>query len=371
MEKINRASIYTRDGWIFGDISFQEKIIAIEGSPCGEPRLPGNDGRPIVIPGFIDCHIHGSEGHDIMQGGDAAKAISIYQARHGTTSFLATTMTAPKEDIIKAVEDLSRYTENRPESGSKILGVHLEGPFINRNSLGAQPDHVCQADVVFVEQLNRISPISAITIAPEIEGHIQFISDVARKGIRAQIGHSSATYEDCCEAMQAGATGFTHLFNGVTGFHHREPGVVGAALARGNFAEVIVDTFHVSEGAVRMAFRAIPGAYCVSDSTAAAGMPNGEYQLGCNTVYKHNGCVRLKSGSLAGSAINLYDSMRILRNYGYSIRQVSDRLSRFPAEYLGLTDRGVLSEGAFADLVLLNADLSIDKVFVEGVCASY
>lgn len=185
-------------------------------------------------------------------------------------------------------------------------------------------------------------------------------------GIRVQIGHSAGSYEDGVAALRAGVAGFTHLFNGMTGLNHYQPGMVGAALAHANYAELIPDLQHVHPGAIRTALRAIPRLYCVTDATAATGMPDGEYSLGSQQVFKCLGCVRLASGSLAGSALTMDQALRNLVSLGLALDDASNRLSRFPADYLGVQDRGRIAPGAWADLVVLDQQLEVRHVFLEG-----
>ena len=167
-------------------------------------------------------------------------------------------------------------------------------------------------------------------------------------------------------ALAAGATGFTHLFNAMTGLHHREPGMAGAALAHGRFAEIIPDLLHVHPGAIQVALRCIPGLYCVTDSTAAAGMPDGEYKLGRHTVTKCMGGVRLPDGTLAGSTLTMDQALRNLVSIGLPLSEASRRTASLAAEHLGLRDRGRLAVGQWADMVVLDAQLEVQQVWVEG-----
>ncbi|MGO3701510.1 N-acetylglucosamine-6-phosphate deacetylase, partial [Halomonas sp.] len=184
--------------------------------------------------------------------------------------------------------------------------------------------------------------------------------------VRVQIGHTLGSYEEGVEAMAHGACGFTHLFNAMTGLHHRKPGMVGAALAHAQFAEVIPDLLHVHPGAIRAALRCIPNLYAVTDSTAAAGMPDGDYRLGEQTVTKCLGGVRLADGTLAGSTLTMDQALRNFVSLGLTLADASDRLSRFPADFLGIDDIGRLQEGALADLVILDPQLQLQAVYVEG-----
>jgi N-acetylglucosamine-6-phosphate deacetylase len=302
-----------------------------------------------------------------MDGGDAALQVAISHARHGTTSLLATTMTAPASDLVHAFKALAPHQEKRAAGSARILGVHLEGPFINAGKLGAQPDFARPLGIDEVRDLQAIAPIKLITLAPEVPGHLEAIAGLCAEGIVVQLGHSLATYEETSEALTRGATGFTHLFNAMSPFHHRNPGMAGAALAHADYAEIIPDLLHVHRGAIWSALRAIPHLYCVTDSTAAAGMPDGEYRLGRQTVTKCLGGVRLADGTLAGSTLTMDQALRNLVDpLGMDVADASRRVSTFAADYLGIADRGRLAEGAWADIVVLDRELALSRVLVEG-----
>lgn len=352
--------ILTPDGWLRGHLHYDENIRHIE-VDAGAPD------NPIILPGFIDLHVHGAGGIDMMEGGDAAQRVARLHARHGTTTLLGTTMTAPPADIERALQGLGRAMASPAPDSAQILGVHLEGPFLNCQRLGAQPPLVSAGTLEQVRRWNAIAPIRVLTLAPEIPGHLELITQLSALGIRVQAGHSAGSYEDGVAALKAGLAGFTHLFNGMSGFSHRAPGMVGAALAHAEFAEVIPDLQHVKPGALRAAMRAIPRLYAVTDATAATGMPDGEYMLGSQRVMKCMGCVRLVLGdSLAGSALTMDQALRNLVDLGLTLQDASARVSRYPAEYLGLEDRGRLATGLRADFVVLDADLQVRQVIVGG-----
>lgn len=357
----------TPQGVISGRLEIENGRIAAISGDAIDPSRAGEGGRPILLPGFIDTHVHGGGGRDTMEGGDAITTIARRHARHGTTALLATTMTAPVGEIEAALKALGPICRERGAQSARVLGVHLEGPYISPDRLGAQPAHAIPATLAEVQRLNDFAPIKVLTIAPEMPGHIALIGPLRDAGIRVQIGHSAGGYDDGVAAINAGAAGFTHLFNAMTGLHHREPGMVGAALAHGEHAELIPDLLHVHPGAIRVALRCIPGLFCVTDSTAAAGMPDGEYRLGEYTVQKCLGGVRLADGTLAGSALTMDQALRnLVQGVGLTLPEASRRVSTAAAEYLGLTDRGRLSAGAWADVVVMDAALSLQRVFVEG-----
>ena len=247
-----------------------------------------------------------------------------------------------------------------------MLGVHLEGPYLNPQRLGAQPDFAVAGTLEQVLRLHAIAPLKLITLAPERPGHLELIVALRARGFLVQIGHSAGSYDDAVAALQAGASGFTHLFNAMSAMHHREPGMVGAALAHAERAEIIPDLLHVHPGAIRAALRAIPGLYCVTDATAAAGMPDGAYRLGRQTVHKCLGGVRLADGTLAGSTLTMDQALRNLVGLGLSLQEASRRTATLAAQHLGLDDRGRLQPGAWADVVVLDAQLRLKRVLVEG-----
>jgi N-acetylglucosamine-6-phosphate deacetylase len=361
------GDIVTPQGVIHGHLDLEGgRIAAVSGTPIDASRA-GEGGHAILLPGFIDTHVHGGGGRDTMEGGDAITAIARRHARHGTTALLATTMTAPVADIEAAMRALGPVCRQRGAQSARVLGVHLEGPYISPGRLGAPPAHAIPATLAEVQRLHELAPIKVLTLAPEMEGHLALIGPLRDAGIRVQIGHSNGSYDDGVAALRAGAAGFTHLFNAMTALHHREPGMVGAALAHGEHAELIPDLLHVHPGAIRAALRCIPGLFCVTDSTAAAGMPDGEYRLGEHTVQKCLGGVRLADGTLAGSALTMDQALRnLVQTLGLALPDAARRVSTAAAEYLGLTDRGRLAPGAWADVVVMDAALNLRRVFVEG-----
>ena len=362
--------ILTPAGFVHGTLLHAGgRVVAVQGEPLSQDQARArvaDGGTHWVLPGFIDLHVHGGAGHDTMDGESAVAHIARAHARHGTTALLATTMTAPSPDIEAALHALAPACATRPAQGARVLGVHLEGPFLSPQRLGAQPDFTCTASLEQVLAWHAIAPLRLVTIAPEVPGHLELIVALRAHGFVVQIGHSAGSYEDAVAALQAGASGFTHLFNAMTGLHHRAPGLVGAALAHAERAELIADLLHVHPGAIRAALRAIPGLYCVTDSTSAAGMPDGEYRLGRQTVTKCLGGVRLADGTLAGSTLTMDQALRNLVGLGVGLAEASRRTATIAAEHLGLTDRGRLAPGAWADAVVLDEHLVLQSVLAEG-----
>lgn len=358
--------ILTPRGFVSGALEHAHgRIQRIEGEPIAEDRVR-DEARTIVLPGFIDTHVHGGGGSDTMEGGDAIVNIARMHARHGTTALLATTMTGPLPELERAMAALGPACGNRVIGAARVLGVHLEGPYINPGKLGAQPDFVRQASIAEVLALHALAPIALITLAPELPGNLDIIAQLRGAGFRVQIGHTLATYEEGVAALERGAGGFTHLFNAMSGMHHRAPGIVGAALAHARYAEIIPDLLHVHAGALQVALRAIPCLFCVTDSTAASGMPDGEYRLGSHRVRKCMGGVRLADGTLAGSTLTMDQALRNLVLLGLPLSQASLRVSTHAADYLGVSDRGRIGSGVHADLVVVDRDLRLVRVIAEG-----
>jgi N-acetylglucosamine-6-phosphate deacetylase len=358
--------ILTPQGFVHGAVLHEGgRVVGIEGEPV-PLQAAREQARALVLPGYIDLHVHGGGGADTMEAGDAIARIAALHARHGTTSLLATTMTAPLPEIEAALRALGPVCGQRASGAARVLGVHLEGPYINPGKLGAQPDFARAPAIDEILALHAIAPIRLITLAPEVPGNLELIEPLVRAGFRVQLGHTLGSYEDGVAALERGAGGFTHLFNAMTGLHHRAPGMAGAALAHAQYSEIIPDLLHVHPGAIRAALRAIPCLYCVTDSTAAAGMPDGDYRLGRHVVTKCLGGVRLPDGTLAGSTLTMDQALRNLVGLGLALDDASRRVSTFAADSLGLAERGRLQPGAFADAVVLDRDLQLQQVIIEG-----
>ncbi|MGL4576323.1 MAG: N-acetylglucosamine-6-phosphate deacetylase [Burkholderiaceae bacterium] len=360
------GAILTPTGFVIGTLEVEQAHIArVYGNPIAADEVLRSD-QPIVLPGFIDLHVHGGGGFDVMQAKDAVAQVARAHVRYGTTALLATTMTAPLQEIEQALDAASTVIAQRSQDQARVLGIHLEGPYISPNKLGAQPAFARAHSLAEIQQLNTRAPIRLVTVAPELPGGIELIVALRAAGFVVQIGHTQGRYEDGVAALNAGAAGFTHLFNAMSGLHHRAPGMVGAALAHAQYAEMIVDLLHVHPGAIQSALRAIPHLYCVTDSTAATGMADGEYSLGRHAVHKCGNGVRLPDGTLAGSTLTMDQALRNLVSIGLPLDDAARRVSTFAADFLNMQDRGRLRQNAFADLVVLDTDLHVKRVMVEG-----
>lgn len=250
--------------------------------------------------------------------------------------------------------------------GARVLGAHLEGPFISPHALGAQPPFAITPDLGLVDELAALAPIRVATVAPEIDPDAALLRHLSAQGTRVQIGHTACTYAQAEAALAAGAVGFTHLFNAMSGLHHRRAGAAGAALAHVQWAELILDFVHLEEGAARVALRAIPNVYCITDAVAATGMPPGEYRLGQHRIFKDANAVRLADGTLAGSVLTMDRALRNLVHLGVPLKDAARRCATIPADYLGLEERGRLVPGAAADIVVLDGTGRLGAVFIEG-----
>ena len=357
------GNILTNAGWMRGRVSFGDHIESVQ----GRSAEPADNQAPYIVPGFIDLHVHGGAGVDVMSGGEALRELARHCARSGTTSFLATTLTATDTLLRRTLRELGAVCRETVADGAVPLGIHLEGPYISPHRLGAQPDAARPADLDEIDQYRGLAPIRVLTLAPEVAANRDAIGALVQRGIRVQVGHSVGTYDETVVALDCGAKSFTHLFNAMSGMSHRDNGVVGAALAHARYAEVIADLIHVEAGALRVALRAIPRLYVVTDATAAAGMPDGQYTLGGQRVCKADGAVRLEDGTLAGSALTMDQALRNLVGIGMDLADAARRLSTYPAEYVGLRDRGRIKKGAWADLVVLDRKLNVTAVIGQGV----
>ena len=353
------GQILTADGFVSGRLRCTAAIRAIE------PVADAPADR-FVLPGFIDLHVHGGAGADVMGGTDAVLQMARFHATHGTTALLATTVTAPRHDLLAAFRGIGAAMATADPRAARVLGAHLEGPFISPQALGAQPPFAIAPDLALVDELAALAPIRVATMAPEIDPDGALLRHFRALGARAQIGHTICGYAEASAALAAGAAGLTHLFNAMSGLHHRRPGAVGAALAHGEWAELILDFVHVEEGAARAALRTIPYLYCITDAVAATGMPPGEYRLGQHRIFKEESAVRLGDGTLAGSVLTMDRALRNLLHLGIPLEQAARRCATLPADHLGLADRGRLIPGAAADVVVVDQSGRLEAALLEG-----
>lgn len=343
---------------------FVEGTLVLEGGRVSAIHPGASNGRTL-LPGFVDLHVHGGDGADVMDGASGIAAVASFHARHGTTSLCPTTVTRPVAELEAVVAAAASLPDDATRA--RLLGVHLEGPFIAESKRGAQPDHVQAPDLEVLERLLNAGPVSVVTLAPEIPGALSLVRALKARGVRASLGHSACDYASASAAFDAGAGGVTHLYNAMSGTHHRDPGLAAAALDRGDLIhELILDGQHVHAALFRLAHRAVRLAL-VSDAIRATGLGDGPSELGGQVIHVEGGRATLPGGVLAGSVLTLDCALANAVEAGLSVAEASALLSANPADALGRTDVGRLVPGAFADVVELDADLSVVRVFRGGV----
>lgn len=323
-----------------------------------------------VSPGFVDIHIHGYEGVDTMDGSvEGIQTIAKGIASNGVTSFLPTTMTMSREEIEAALQSI-RKAKKMPLQGAEILGAHMEGPYLNVKFKGAQNEIYFQApDVEYVKE--NADVIRHITIAPEIEGAMDFIKNIKENTeISLSIGHSGATFEEAMAGIKAGINHVTHLFNAMSPLHHREPGVVGATLASDISCEVICDMIHVHPGLFKLIsnVKGPDKLVLVTDCMSAGGKPEGEYSLGGQKVIVKDGSARLESGNLAGSVLKLNDALKnLIVHTGNPIEETIGYVTINPATTINVQDtKGTLDVGKDADITIFDSDINIQMTIGKG-----
>jgi N-acetylglucosamine-6-phosphate deacetylase len=354
------GTLVTPDRTCWGQVEFDAHIRSIQ-------PLAATQGLPrrYILPGFVDLHVHGGGGADCMEGEQAVRQMARFHAQHGTTALLATTVTAPLAELEAALRGIAAVVQHPLPGEARVWGVHLEGPFINPEKLGAQPPYTIEPDLETMRHLLSLAPIRVVTLAPELPGALELIAFLKAQGVRVQQGHTLATYAESRAGFEAGAQGFTHFFNAMTPLNHREPGVVGLGLERAEWAEVIPDGQHVHPAAIRAVWKTIPHTYAVTDAVAAAGMPEGAYSLGRHKVYQRGEGVYLADGTLAGSALTMDKAAQNLSRWGYALQDLLRMTSSFAAQYVGIPSG--LATGMPADLVVLGEDFGLEEVYIGGL----
>lgn len=349
-----------------------EKILKINPDSLVDEEIIDGEGL-YLSPGFIDVHIHGAGGCDTMDGTvESINTISKIIAKYGTTSFLPTTMTCDLDDIRISVSTAAECMRTGTD-GAEVIGVHLEGPFISPHMIGAQnPNYVKRPSIEDFKHIagDNISAIKSITLAPEVEGAEELIKYIKSLGIMISIGHSKANYKEAVEGIGWGIGHSTHLFNAMTPFSHREPGVVGAIFDTDITTETISDGIHISYPSLRVAYKqkGFDKVLLVTDAMMACGMPEGKYALGGQDVFVKDGAARLKEGNLAGSILTLDKAIRnVYKNNNYPLYDIVRMATYNGAKHCGVEDRkGLIKEGYDADLVLFDEDINIKKVIIKG-----
>ena len=375
MKGFKNSWIITESGKIKGDLVIENGLIKELGNSNEEElvTLPEN---LIIIPGFIDQHIHGAAGSDAMDGTiEDLKNIACALAKEGTTSFLATTMTQSVENITKALVAVKEYKEAKFSEGAEIVGVHLEGPFIAKEAIGAQPlEYVATPNVEVFKKYEEASGnnIKIVTLAPEVEGSSELIEYLCSRKIVASIGHTVATFSDVEKAVKAGATNITHTYNAMKGVHHREAGTVGGAYIFDELnAEIICDGIHVSSPAIKVLYKNKPNDKftLITDAMRAKHMPDGDYELGGQPVIVKNNEARLPNGVLAGSVLRMNHAVKNVMNFlNLPLEEVVKYATINPAKNLGIDDVvGSIKVGKHANLVVVDENLEVYMTIRDGV----
>jgi N-acetylglucosamine-6-phosphate deacetylase len=333
-----------------------------------------------LVPGFVDVHIHGAGGRDVMEATpEALEVIAATVARHGTTSLVATTVTASEMETCRCVADIASFIlaaglSPARELAAEIVGIHFEGPFISQARRGVHPSEWIAAPSVallsrFLKEARGTGQI--LTLAPELPGALELIAAAREAGLVVSIGHTDANHQQAQAAIAAGARHAAHVFNAMRPFSHRETGVIGAVLTSPDVsAELIADGVHVDAAAMNMlvSLKTPERVILVSDGTAATGMPDGKYQLGTFEVRVAGGVCRNAEGKLAGSTLTLDRALRNMVALGVPLASALRMVTANPARQIGLGSRkGILAPGADADLVFLDANLEISGVMTRGV----
>ena len=342
------------------------------------PSMPDVD-APVVdlagawlLPGYIDLHMHGGGGHSVADSPESMEEAVAFHRSHGTTATLVSLMTAPEAELSEQLGWAAELVRRGAVPRGHVLGSHLEGPFLSPRRCGAQnPTHLLTPDPLLIGRLCTIAAetLRIVTIAPELDGALPLIETLSADGVIVAMGHSDATYEQARSGIGAGAGYATHLFNAMRPLHHREPGLVGAALEAGLNCELINDGRHVHPAVVRLVFDLISSPVLVTDAIDAAGVGDGRFELGGQEVRVHGDEARLAtSGSLAGSTLTMDRALRrAVKESGLSVERASAAASATPARVLGLDhELGTIAPGRRADLVVLDDDLQLTAVMAGG-----
>jgi len=355
----------TSDGWV---AFHQGRISAVGSGPAPSARQVIDDGA-ILVPGYVDIHCHGGGGHGFDDGPTAISHALAYHRAHGTTRSVLSLITAPMEDLLDRVEAARQVCA----ADSRLLGIHLEGPFLSSNHRGAHAESMLLDPLAgHIEALLDAAGgrLAQVTLAPELPNGLRALDTLVQAGVRVAVGHSAADYDQAAAAFDAGATILTHAFNGMVGMHHRAPGpVLAAADAPDVTCEVINDGSHVHPRVVRLLHDLAPGrvAY-ITDAMVAAGCADGSYRLGTLAVTVTDGVPRLDSdGSIAGSTLTMQGAVQQAVRIGVPLPEAVQAATQIPARALGQAGRiGALQPGYCADALLLDQDLQVRQVWADG-----
>ncbi|PKR77964.1 N-acetylglucosamine-6-phosphate deacetylase [Halalkalibacillus sediminis] len=363
-ETLSDGSVLIEDGVIQ---KISQDTISIE----TEHMVDGNGLR--LIPGFIDGHIHGAVGCDVMDATDESlRKMAQALPSEGTTSFVATTITSPHAEIAAAIEQVAAFHGEKGEA--EVLGLHVEGPFINEEKAGAQPkSEIYSPNLALMQNWNSraAGKIKTVTYAPELDSEGEFLGWLQENGVIGSAGHTDATFRDIEKAVGQGLTQVTHLCNAMNGVHHRDVGAVGAAMLLDEIkSELIADRIHVSDQMLQLLFRTIgpDRLMLITDAMRAKGMPDGEYTLGGQAVSVKEGQATLEDGTLAGSVLRMDEAARNMMDVtDATIRDIIQMASVNPAKQLGIFDRkGSIEVGKDADLVIIDENFQIQQTYCKG-----
>ena len=372
MTKIINARVLTENG-------FENKDIYIDGgkitSACANCDEIIDANGKMLLPGFMDIHIHGVCGHDFNDGNaEGLDVISDFLASHGTTSVVATTSTTDKNVIANAVKVIAQKMKTGT-TGAEIVGLHMEGPIFSDKAIGAQnPAFTQQATIQNVDAMlgDNKEILKMLALSPELEGSDELIAALKERGVVCAIGHTGAEYDCAVKAIEQGCTMMTHFYNAMTPLKHRDPGVVGAVLeGRGADIQLICDFVHVHPAAINVAIKCAEKEHTImiSDDISGKGLGDGVYDLGGLEVFVKSGVARIAGGALAGSTLTLDTAMKNMVSIGYSVEDVSKFLSYNPARALGFAEKkGLIKDGYDADLIIMDDDFTVCKTFVNGKC---
>ena len=373
--------LFIRNGSVLVDGSFKNtNITIIDGkiASIGDKdntnsfqEVDANDKK--IVPGFIDIHTHGGFGVDINHATTQdLLTLSRFFASQGVTNWIASLVTDTEENSIWCIEQIKEAME-KPIEGARLLGIHLEGPFLDHGYKGSMPEHLLRnADIELFEKYQKKADgkIIYITIAPEIDGGLDLIRKLHDLGVVVAIGHSGADYETAIEAIKAGARCATHIFNAMRPIHHHNPAIPGAVLESEIYSEAICDGRHLHPATVRLIIKCkgLDRVIAVTDSIMAAGLKDGEYTLGVNKIVVENGDAKLLNGIRAGSTLTMINALKnIMAFTGRTLEEVIPLLTLNPARLFGLdSHKGTIQEGKDADLVILDNEFNIDATIVNG-----
>ena len=337
----------------------------VDGRVAAVALSDGGRGDGIAVPGFVDLQVNGFGGVDFAAAAAAGyRRAGAALLETGVTAFQPTLITTPEDELLGALAEVPREP-----IGPRILGVHLEGPFLSPRRLGAHPAAARRdPDPALLERLVDAGPVSYVTLAPELDGALELVDLLRSRGVVVSFGHSDASAEEAHRGFDRGVATVTHLFNAMRPFAHRDPGIAGAALARDDVAvQVIVDGQHLADDAVRLVLRAADGRVAlVTDAIAAAGVGDGSYRLSGVDVEVRDGVARQADGLLAGSVVTMPESVRRLHALGVPLVEAVAAATMVPARIVGV-DAGVLRVGGPADVVVLDDRLEVRTVFLGGL----